>query len=57
MGMPKKEGAWTFCRFKGGYLARKRELGFRGGVDTPMHSICFDFRWEILEQTRCVKLD
>ena len=32
MGMPKKEGAWTFCRFKGGYLARKRELGFRGGL-------------------------
>ena len=29
---------WTFCRFRGG-LAKKRDVVFLRGVDTPMHAM------------------
>ena len=35
-----KRGSWTFCKFKGEGLAKKRESGvFEGGVDTPMDTM------------------
>ena len=39
-GLPKKEGAWTVFRFKGGLGKKERGVLLRGGgVDTPMHTM------------------
>ena len=38
--LPKGEGAWTVCRFRGGGLGERGDGVFEGaGVDTPMHTI------------------
>ena len=33
-----KKGAWTVCRFQGGFGKKEGEV-FLGGVDTPMHTM------------------
>ena len=38
-GLPKKGGAWTVCRFKGGIGKKEGNGAFEGGVDTPMHTM------------------
>ena len=41
--MPKKGGAWTFCRFRGRLDKKERGVFLRkqsgGGGDTPMHTM------------------
>ena len=38
-GLPKKGAPWTFCKFKGEDLARKRVVIFLRGFDTSMHTL------------------
>ena len=44
-----KRRAWKVCKFKGGGLARKREIVFLRGCDTPMHTM-YVFIKDIIEK-------
>ena len=44
-GLPKKWGAWTVGRFKGGLGKKEGSCVFEGrGVDTPMHTMIMPIR-------------